>query len=146
MQRDYGYSSSRSLDGLWSPQRIADEAVAHCFPAWGSARSAPPCPVLFHPDTAAGLWGHLVMAISGGTSIAKSSFLLDKLGRSCPSGSPSRVPHLPGGHASTRGSTGKGFAPGDMDIIPQRQADELAAHLLPARKLGLTTTAMLGYP
>ncbi len=27
MQRDYGYSSSRTLDGLWSPQRIADEAV-----------------------------------------------------------------------------------------------------------------------
>ena len=27
MQRDYGYSSSRALSGLWTPQRIADEAV-----------------------------------------------------------------------------------------------------------------------
>ena len=37
--------------------------------------------MLFHPDTAAGLWGHLVMAISGGNLYRKSSFLLDKLGK-----------------------------------------------------------------
>ena len=45
MQRDYGYSSSRSLDGLWSPQRIADEAVERTVPAWGLARSAPAMPL-----------------------------------------------------------------------------------------------------
>ena len=56
MQRDYGYSSSRSLDGLWSPQRIADEAVERTVPAWGLARSAPAMPLCCStPIPAAGL-------------------------------------------------------------------------------------------
>ena len=30
MQRDYGYSSSRSLDGLWSPSASLTRRWAHC--------------------------------------------------------------------------------------------------------------------
>ena len=52
MQRDYGYSSSRTLDGLWSPQRIADEAVERTLSSGARKISTRHAPVLFHPDTA----------------------------------------------------------------------------------------------
>ena len=59
------------------------------------------------------------MAISGATSIAKSSFLLDKLGkrRSCPEWlTIQEFPTCRGGHASTP-FDGEGVRTRDMDII-----------------------------
>ncbi|MFM4962003.1 metalloprotease PmbA [Aeromonas caviae] len=146
MQRDYGYSSSRSLDGLWSPQRIADEAVERTVSRLGARKiSTRHAPVLFHPDTAAGLWGHLVMAISGGNLYRKSSFLLDKLGKQIlPEWlTIQEFPHLPGGLASTP-FDGEGVRTRDMDII---RNGELMSWLLTsysARKLGLATTGHAG--
>ena len=146
MQRDYGYSSSRSLGGLWSPQRIADEAVERTVSRLGARKiSTRHAPVLFHPDTAAGLWGHLVMAISGGNLYRKSSFLLDKLGKQIlPEWlTIQEFPHLPGGLASTP-FDGEGVRTRDMDIV---RSGELMSWLLTsysARKLGLTTTGHAG--
>ncbi|MGL5774757.1 MAG: metallopeptidase TldD-related protein, partial [Aeromonas veronii] len=146
MQRDYGYSSSRTLDGLWSPQRIADEAVERTVSRLGARKiSTRHAPVLFHPDTASGLWGHLVMAISGGNLYRKSSFLLDKLGKQIlPEWlTIQEFPHLLGGLASTP-FDGEGVRTRDMDII---RNGELMSWLLTsysARKLGLTTTGHAG--
>ena len=101
--------------------------------------------MLFHPDTAAGLWGHLVMAISGSNLYLGSSFLLDKLGKQIlPEWlTIQEFPHLPGGlcqHPVRRGRVHTR----DMDII---RNGELMSWLLTsysARKLGLTTTGHAG--
>ena len=137
MQRDYGSSSSRDLGGLWSPQRIADEAVERTVSRLGARKiSTRHAPVLFHPDTAAGLWGHLVMAISGGNLYRKSSFLPQWL-------TIQEFPHLLGGLASTP-FDGEGVLTRNMDIV---RNGELMSWLLTsysARKLGLTTTGHAG--
>ncbi len=82
MQRDYGYSTCRDLRDLWTPERIAEEAVERTVSRLG-ARKIATCtvPVLFAPEAATSLFGHLVGAISGGSLYRKSSFLLDSLGQ-----------------------------------------------------------------
>ncbi len=82
MQRDYGYSSCRHIDELWTPERIADEAIERTVARLGARKiGTATLPVLFNPDAAAGLFGHLVSAIGGGNLYRKSSFLLDSLGQ-----------------------------------------------------------------
>ncbi|MGL5949444.1 MAG: metalloprotease PmbA [Aeromonas sp.] len=146
MQRDYGYSVARKLGDLWSPERVADEALERTTSRLG-ARKIATCeaPVLFHPDVASGLWGHLVMAISGGNLYRKSSFLLDKLGEQIlPTWlSIQEQPHLRGALASTP-FDGEGVRTCDRDII---QHGELMTWLLTTysgRKLGLPSTGHAG--
>jgi PmbA protein len=82
MQRDYGYSSCRRIEDLWTPERIADEAVERTVSRLGARKiGTATLPVLFNADTASGLFGHLVSAIGGGNLYRKSSFLLDSLGQ-----------------------------------------------------------------
>lgn len=82
MQRDYGYSSCRHIDELWTPERIADEAIERTVARLGARKiGTATLPVLFNPDAASGLFGHLVSAIGGGNLYRKSSFLLDSLGQ-----------------------------------------------------------------
>lgn len=82
MQRDYGYSSCRAINDLWTPERIAEEAVERTVSRLGGRKiGTATLPVLFDADTASGLFGHLVSAISGGNLYRKSSFLLDSLGQ-----------------------------------------------------------------
>ncbi|MGB6188423.1 MAG: metalloprotease PmbA [Aeromonas molluscorum] len=146
MQRDYGYSSSRDLAGLWSPQRIADEAVERTVARLGARKiTTRHAPVLFHPDTAAGLWGHLVMAISGGNLYRKSSFLQGRLGEQI---LPAwlriqEFPHLLGGLASSP-FDGEGVRTQDRDIIRDGSLMSWLLTSYSARKLGLTTTGHAG--
>ena len=82
MQRDYGYSSCRAIHDLWTPERIAEEAVERTVSRLGARKiGTATLPVLFNADTASGLFGHLVSAIGGGNLYRKSSFLLDSLGQ-----------------------------------------------------------------
>lgn len=146
MQRDYGYSSSRTLEGLWQPQRIADEAVSRTLSRLGGRKIATcQAPVLFHPDTAAGLWGHLVMAISGGNLYRKSTFLLDKLEQHIfPKWlTIQEFPHIIGGLASTP-FDGEGVRTRDMDIIRNGVLKNWLLTSYSARKLGLTSTGHAG--
>ncbi|MFM4964395.1 metalloprotease PmbA [Aeromonas bivalvium] len=146
MQRDYGYSSSRDLAGLWSPARIADEAVSRTVARLGARKIATRhAPVLFHPDTAAGLWGHLVMAISGGNLYRKSSFLQERLGQQILPDwlTIQEFPHLPGGLASSP-FDGEGVRTRDLDIIRDGHLMSWLLTSYSARKLGLTTTGHAG--
>jgi len=80
MQRDYSYTSARDMDDLWSAQYVADEAVKRTLSRLGATKIATQeSPVLFAPEVASGLFGHLVSAISGTSIYKKSTFLLDRL-------------------------------------------------------------------
>ncbi|WP_435237236.1 metalloprotease PmbA [Psychromonas sp. PT13] len=80
MQRDYSYTSARDMDDLFSPKWVADEAVKRTIQRLGAKKiQTQQAPVIFAPEVATGLFGHLVGAISGTSLYKKSSFLLDSL-------------------------------------------------------------------
>jgi PmbA protein len=81
MQRDYWYSAQRKLARLEAPAAIGRKAAARALRRL-NARSVPTCevPVVFDPETAAGLMRHLAAAVSGNALYKGTSFLIGKLG------------------------------------------------------------------
>lgn len=83
MQRDHWYSAQRHLAKLDAPESIGRTAAVRALRRLG-ARQVPTCevPVVFDPDMAASLLGHLAGAVSGSALYRGMSFLKDKLGHS----------------------------------------------------------------
>ncbi|WP_372880127.1 metalloprotease PmbA [Psychromonas sp.] len=80
MQRDYSYTSGRDVKDLLSAKWVAEDAVKRTVERLGAAKiNTQESPVIFAPEVASGLFGHLVSAISGMSLYKKSSFLLDSL-------------------------------------------------------------------
>ena len=80
MQRDYSYSSARDMNDLFTPKWVADQAVKRTIERLGARKiKTQQSPVIFAPEVASGLFGHLVGAISGTSIYKKSTFLLDSL-------------------------------------------------------------------
>lgn len=81
MERDYWYSSGRYLSKLESAESIGRIAAQRAVRRLG-ARKMPTCevPVVFDPDMAASLIGHLAGAVSGNALYRGTSFLIGKLG------------------------------------------------------------------
>ncbi|MEI6896077.1 MAG: metalloprotease PmbA [Psychromonas sp.] len=80
MQRDYSYTSGRDMADLFSAQWVADEVVKRTLARLGAQKlKTQEAPILFSPEVASGLFGHLVSAISGASLYKKSTFLLDSL-------------------------------------------------------------------
>ena len=81
MQRDYWFSAQRHLSRLEPPEAIGRTAAARTLRRLG-ARKVPTCevPVIFDPDMAASLLGHLAGAVSGNALYKGTSFLIGKLG------------------------------------------------------------------
>jgi len=81
MERDHWYSARRFLDELESPEQIGRRAAQRALRRLGSRQVATgQFPVIFDPDMAATLLGHLAAAISGYSLYKGFSFLRDKLG------------------------------------------------------------------
>ena len=80
MQRDYSYTSARDMDDLFTAKWVADDAVKRTVDRLGARKiKTQQSPVIFAPEVASGLFGHLVGAVSGTSLYKKSSFLLDSL-------------------------------------------------------------------
>src|SRR5205807_6871275 len=82
MQRDYWYSAQRKLAQLESPAAIGRKAAARALRRL-NARQVSTCevPVIFDPELASGLLGHLAAAVSGYALYKGTSFLAGKLGQ-----------------------------------------------------------------
>ncbi|TAK08807.1 MAG: TldD/PmbA family protein [Candidatus Manganitrophaceae bacterium] len=81
MQRDYWYSSRRKLKDMESPEAIGKKAAMRTLRRLGARKvSTQQVPVIFDPENAASLLGHLASAISGYSIYKGASFLIDKLG------------------------------------------------------------------
>lgn len=146
MQRDYWYDSVRAAEDLGDVEAIGRRAGERTLARLG-ARSLPTrqCPVLFVPETARGLIGHFVGAVSGGALYRKASFLLDHLDRRVfPDFLDIRErPHLPRGHGSGAFDA-EGVATVDSDLV---RGGVLARYVLgsySARKLGMQSTGNAG--
>ncbi|KPU82026.1 protein PmbA [Psychromonas sp. PRT-SC03] len=82
MQRDHSYTSARDVDDLYSAKWVADDAVKRTIERLGAVKiKTQETPVIFAPEVATSLFGHLVGAISGMNLYRKSTFLLDSLGQ-----------------------------------------------------------------
>jgi PmbA protein len=80
MQRDYWYSVARRADKLESPEAVGRKAAERTLRKLG-ARKMPTCkvPVIFDPETARSLVGHIFEAVRGDAIYRSASFLTGKL-------------------------------------------------------------------
>ncbi len=146
MERDYSYTVSRDKNDLWTPEKVGIEAakrtIARIEPQRLTTRHAP---VMFLADVATGIFGHLVMGISGSNLYRKSSFLLDSLGKPL---FPSWLnieerPHVLKGMASAPFDS-EGLITKDLDIIQGGELQTYLATGYAARKLGMQPTGHAG--
>lgn len=141
-QRDYWYSIAREPSRLESPEAVGRTAAARTLRRLGARKAATArVPVIFDPQTARSLLGHLLEAVSGESIYREASFLQGKLGQTVAAAGVNLVDDgtLPGGF---------GTAPFDAEGVPTRRTPvivdgRLESYLLnsyAARKLGLRTT------
>jgi PmbA protein len=146
MQRDYWYDSTRAASDLPAYAGIGARAAERAVARMGARRlSTRECPVLFAPEVARSLIGHLIAAVSGGSLYRRASFLLDHAGKQV---LPSFVrvtetPLLPRGHASTAFDA-EGVATRESDLVTGGVLQRYVLGSYSARKLGLQTTANAG--
>jgi PmbA protein len=146
MQRDYWYDSRRAFSDLESVEDTGHEAARRTVRRLG-ARNIPTCkvPILFTPEVARGIVGHLLGSISGGALYRKASFLLDSIGvQLFPDWmTMSERPYIMRGPGSTAFDA-EGVATRERDIISK---GVLTAYILgsySARRLGMETTGNAG--
>lgn len=146
MQRDYDWDSRRMFSELASPEQTGREAALRTARRLG-ARRVPtgPVPVLFAPEVAKGLIGHLVGAVSGGNLYRRSSYLLDALGETVLPTWAGLVeePQLPGGPGSSAFDA-DGVATRTRPLVADGVLERYVLSAYSARRLGLETTANAG--
>ncbi|WNM63945.1 TldD/PmbA family protein [Candidatus Nitrospira neomarina] len=142
MQRDYWYSVKRKFHELDSPESIGQEAARRTVRRLGSrAITTQEVPVIFDPETAKSLLGHISSAVSGYSLYKGASFLLGQLGKSIASDLVTVVD-------DGRLAGGLGSRPFDGEGLPTRKTlvvdrGVLSSYLLDTysgRKLGMAST------
>ena len=169
MQRDHWYTTARDPSLLESPEAVGEEAGRRSV-ARLSPRKVPTgnFPVIFCPQMSAGLVGHFLAAVSGGSLYRKASFLLDSLGSSVMSDHLSLIeePHFgsavfdsdgvatwdrrqlltytraPVGHRQRR--RGDGVATWDKTFVTDGIVANYVLSSYSARRLGMETTGNAG--
>lgn len=146
MQRDYWYTTGRSAGDLEPPEAVGRRAAERTVRRLG-ARPVPTdrVPVLYDPQAARGLIGHLVGAVSGSKLYRRASFLVDTQGEQL---FPDWVhlrerPLIPRGAASTPFDA-EGVATAESDLVRGGVLQRYVLDSYSARRLGLPTTANAG--
>lgn len=146
MQRDYWYETGRAAADLPDAASIGRKAAQRTL-ARRDARKLDTraCPVLFAPEVARGLIGHLVSAVSGGALYRKASFLLDHAGKKL---FPDFVdimerPHIRRGQGSANFDS-EGVATADSDLVRAGVLERYVLGSYSARRLGLRSTGNAG--
>jgi len=142
MERDYDQASARHAGDLRSPEEIGrtagEKAVKRLNPRSMKSQSVP---VVFHPDEAGGLLGHLASAISGAAIARGVSFLKDRLGANvfAPGINIIDEPHRMRGLRS-KPFDGEGVANARRALIEDGKLTTWLMDTASARQLGLQTT------
>lgn len=146
MQRDYWYESVRAAgdfpDAASIGRKAAERTLARRDARQLGTRDSP---VLFAPEVARGLIGHLVSAVSGGALYRRASFLVDHAGRKV---FPDFVdiaerPHRRRGLGSSAFDA-EGVATIDSDLVRGGVLQRYVLGSYSARKLGLQSTGNAG--
>jgi PmbA protein len=146
MQRDYDWDTSRVWSDLVDPEVTGAGAADRTVRRLGAGRiRTATMPVLFAPEVARGLLGHLVAAVSGGNLYRRSSYLLDALGERVLPEWASLVerPRLPRG-ARSAAFDAEGVATSESPLVADGVLERYVLGSYSARRLGLETTANAG--
>ena len=146
MQRDYWYESVRAASDFPAAAGIGRKAAERTLARLNARQlGTREVPVLFAPEVARGLIGHLVSAVNGGALYRKSSFLLDHVGKNVLPHFVDIVekPHLPRGHASGMFDS-EGVATSECDLVRGGVLLRYVLGSYSARKLGLESTGNAG--
>ena len=142
MQRDYWFSVKRKFDELESPEHIGQEATRRTVRRLGSRSiSTQEVPVIFDPEMAKGLLGHISSAVSGYSLYKGASFLMDHLGKKIAAESVTVVDdgRLANGMGS-RPFDGEGLATRRNVIVDKGVLTSYLLDTYSGRKLGMAST------
>lgn len=143
MQRDYSYDVKRDMASLETPQQTGHEAANRTLRRLGARQlKTATFPVLFAPEVAKGIFGHLVSGISGAALYRNASFLKDSVGNAL---FPewfriTERPRLPRGLGSSAYDN-EGVATRENDLVESGILQRYVLSSYSARRLGLQTTA-----
>ncbi len=146
MQRDYWYDSVRAASDFISAKSLGDKAAERTLARMGArSLSTRQCPVMFVPELARGLIGHLLGAVSGGALYRQASFLLDHVGKQV---MPSWLtinerPRMLRGQGSANFDA-EGVVTSDSALVERGILARYVLGSYSARKLGLQTTGNAG--
>jgi PmbA protein len=146
MERDYSYTLARHRDDLWSPEVVGVKAAEKTVSRLDARKmKTGKYPILFAPDVATGLIGHLVMGISGGNLYRNSSFLVDHLGKKILPDwfNIAERPHILRGLASSPFDS-EGVRTEDRQIITDGVLSTYLLTSYAARKMQMTPTGHAG--
>lgn len=140
MQRDYWHSNARAARALESPESVGAEAARRTLRRLG-ARSVPTqqVPVIFAPELARSIVGHIFEAANGSSIYHQSSFFTGKLGEAVAS------PELTIVDDGTM-IGGFGTAPFDGEGLPTRRTVIVEQGVLRNYLLNTYTGRKLGMP
>lgn len=142
MQRNFWHDAGRRADRLASAERVGEQARERTLARLGAEiPDTAELPVLLAPEIAAGLLGHFIAAISGGSLYRRASFLRDRLGeRLFPQGIDVREqPLLPGANGSAP-FDGDGLATRDQAFVEDGILRRYALGLYAALRLDMAPT------
>jgi len=153
MERDYWYTAGRGLGDLITPEEVGRVAAERTLRRLG-ARKVATCevPVVFDPETAAELLGHLFRAVSGYSVFRNATFLKDRVGETVASPLLTMVDE-------GRRPRGLGSRPFDGEGLPTRRnvplergvlrhylCDSYSARRIGARPTGNARRGVAGQP
>lgn len=146
MERDYWYSVARNPEQLESAELVGKKAAERTVMRLGArSLSTRKSPVLYSAETASGLIGSFLGAISGGSLYRKSSFLLDSLGTQVFPDFFQLIeqPHLLGALGSAC-YDGEGMATHENKLVTDGILNSYLLSSYSARKLGMQATGHAG--
>lgn len=146
MQRDYWYTVARNAANLDDVAGVGRRAARRAVERLSPRRvQTGRFPVLYAPEVASGLVGHLLGALAGGAQYRKASFLLGALGSRVAAEHLSLVeePHLPG-RIGSAGFDGDGVATWSKPFVASGMAEHYILSAYSARRLGMHTTGNAG--
>ncbi|HEX5421705.1 MAG TPA: metalloprotease PmbA [Gammaproteobacteria bacterium] len=146
LERDYWYTVARAFEDLESPEQVGTRAAERAVQRLDARQVRTKLvPVIYPPELARGLFGHLVAAIRGTSQYRKSTFLLDAAGQ--------RIfpefleieedPFIPRGMASAPFDA-EGVATRRRALVERGVLQGYVLSSYSARRLGLKTTANAG--
>jgi PmbA protein len=142
MQRDHWYSVARRAAALETPEAVGRKAAQRVLRKLG-ARKVKTCqaPVVFDPETARSLLGHVFEAVRGDAIYRSASFLTGKLHQKIASENVTILDDglRPGGFGS-RPFDGEGIPSSITPVIEKGVLQNYLLNCYTARKLGLRTT------
>lgn len=142
MQRDYWYSSQRSLALLDSPEAVGKEAARRTLRRLDARKIATQrVPLVFAPEVARSILGAILGAINGNAVYRSSSFLAGKLGETVGGSNLTMIDDgtIRGGFGSAR-FDGEGLPTRRKVVLDRGVLTSYLLNTYTARKLGLQST------